>query len=215
MKTRGELKEELLKTIPKGEESKFLAEAENKLSTLQSQLQQLQAKRATIRRGITIRERKLRDWKSKIPRVTDIPSVSSVEKTVHALPPVKCLVIGHVSGDASSILILRRFAPALTGLDGFEKAWVILHASNSKSDDAHFEETVASTQSSSQEMRTCDGSGINFALVGIVASDARSGIVHIESLSISYAHATVLDIKPYLPYCEAWPDQSVETLAPV
>lgn len=214
MKTRVELKEELLKVIPKGEERKYLAEAESKLNTLQSQLQQLQAKRATIRRGITIRERKLRDWKSKIPRATDIPSVSAVKNAVQALPLVKCLAVGHVSNDVSYISISKRFAPALTGLDGFEKVWLILQALNDKDGDTHCEEAISSSQPCQQEKSACHDSNVNFVLVDVVSSDARSGAVHIGNLSITFANAMVLDIKPYLPYCESWPNHSAKGAGP-
>lgn len=188
VKTRGELKQELLTTIPEGEEGKFLLEAEQKLEEMKNRLLELQTQRASTRRGITIRERKLRDWKGKIPRVGDVPDSSEVLKHVKALLPVTCVKIGDIDDNCEILSIGDKYVGALSGLSGFDKMWVILHNKNSTDADETNGEFMPSA-----------------VVVDIVECDEKNGKIKIDGLDQRVGGGVVLDIKPYLPYCEAWP----------
>lgn len=207
MKTRAELKEELLRTIPHGEECKYLAEQEAKLKALQARLQVMQVRRAELRRGITLRERKLRDWKGKIPRLGGIPSASVVASIIQTLPPVMCVAVATIAADAQYVRVSSQFMPALNGLGDFEKVWLILLANAEDSDDSQPEAEL--DQEHLLYRTSNDRRNVYLVVVNVVACDARTGLLRISCLPTAFAGAEVLDIKPYLAYCEAWPKTSI------
>lgn len=219
MQSRQALKEHLKKTIAEGEEIEYLRDAEEELSRLQTNLQQLQERRANLRRQITIRERKLLDWKSKIPRADGaLPSADEVAKTMSTLPSAACHEVARISNVNSengkisaSLSVKSHFRTGLKGLAGFDKAWLVLVNKNMvgelQGDDACGDGIQLP---STQCIPTV--SGIDLVLVDIVNCDERFGmleIVPVQQLSTSsnisptLAESSVIDIKPYLSYCDS------------
>lgn len=177
MKTRSEMKRELQKHIPNGEEHLFLSTQEKRQEELQEELHRLEERRSTIRRAVTIRERKIRDWKGKIPREGDVPDKKSVRSFVGKNKTSISTVIGEVDHNDPSVINIDQFyAPALTGLTDFEKAWVFF---------APKEEKSASME-----------------LVNVISWDRKKLTLRTDRSS-NLSGRKIVDIKPYLPYCEA------------
>lgn len=174
MKTRSELKRELLKHIPDGDEQLFLSKQEKKLAELQEELHKLEEHRSTIRRAVTIRERKIRDWKGKIPRDGDVPKGSFLGEDKASTSTV----IGQVDPNNPSVINIQHFyAPALTGLTDFEKIWIFLAPKD-------------------------DERSVSMKLVNVISWDKKKLTLGIGTLS-DLPGRKIVDIKPYLPYCEA------------
>lgn len=229
MQSRQVLKEHLKKTIAEGAEVEYLREAEDELSRLQTELQQLQERRANLRRQITIRERKLLDWKGKIPRAHGaLPSVVEVAESVSTMPSAACHEIGRISElnsengkTLATLIVTSHFRTGIKGLAGFEKAWVVL--ANKKLEHGEFlhdddnDDDNDSVACGVNEMKPIRGScmpsasGVDLVLVDVVNCDECSGTLIValtepsigRSYSYSLVEATVIDIKPYLSYCDS------------
>lgn len=231
MQSRQVLKEHLKKTIAGGAEVGYLREAEDELSRLQTELQQLQERRANLRRQITIRERKLLDWKGKIPRAHGaLPSVNEVTESVSTMPSAACHEIGRISELNSengkvlaTLTVASHFRTGIKGLAGFEKAWIVLVSKklgrgellcgDDKDDD---KDGVACgvNETKPTRSRSCmpSASGVELILVDIANCDERSGTLIVALIEPSiersyggaaFTEATVIDIKPYLSYCDS------------
>lgn len=188
LKTRADLKLELMRTVPPGEESNVLQQVENQLESSRERLAALRTQRVSIMRQISIRERKLSDWKGKIPR-TEPPSVAAAMKEMRRLGEVPCHAVGKLRADGY-IVVGRDFARALTGVDGFEKVWLVV-------------------QDAEGVVRTGRCVGVDEAvclcLVDVVSCDVKKGLLQVSGIHTSDGtEVTVLDIKPYLSYCESF-----------
>lgn len=171
------MKKELQSRIPNGVEKLFLSTQEQKQDELQEELHKLEERRSTIRRAISIRERKIRDWKGKIPRESAIPENQSMRALLGESKTSKSTIIGEVSqNDASVISILPSYGNALAGLTDFGKAWLFL--------------------------APIDGKNVSMKLVDIVSWDRKQLLLKIRKSS-ELLGRKIVDIKPYLPYCEA------------
>lgn len=183
--SRAQLKAELHESIAKGDEEDVLRLHTTRLRGLQQRLEALQKKRARVRREMTIRERKLRDRKGKVPRMHPGDSPQQAREDVADSGVMNGTMVGCVAADGGSLVVHTAFRRALSDVHGFQKLWLVLMAP------AH---------------------SLVLSLVHVVACDTAAGTVVFDSAD-AISDAAVLDIKPYLPYCEAWPASTAETAA--
>lgn len=209
MKTRADLKRELDATVPIGEETTYLAAATSALETARAELQALREQRVNLMRQISVRERKRQDWKGKIVRGPNAPAISDAIAEVARAGCAQCHCIAGISlAKNHGELWLRfraAFRRALTGVDGFAKLWVIARVAG--------EAPLAHGLCASIDNGGPDNLSVYLWLVDVVAVDVKSGTVQVAGLSFLGSDAdlsqiVVLDVKPYLPYCEAWPDSA-------
>ena len=193
MKTRAELKRELNTTIPEGEELTYLSQVETSLSTARSNLNQLRSQRAKLMRQISVRQRKLHDWKGKIPRSEEVPTVADAKRELQRLNRMPAYRIGTVSSDGNSIHVYKTYKRALRGVDGFSHIWIIYIYDNSTLD------LVSTCMSNSGKHQ------LRLQLCQVRTINEHTGEITLEDTSLP-SSVTVVDIKPYLRYCESWSD---------
>lgn len=208
MKTRADLKRELIATVAPGEEISYLNSATSALEEARVALQSLRDERVRLKRLISIRERKHQDWKGKIPRGDSAPTRDDAQAEVARAGTAPCHRVADVTvggNDGTFELVFRdEFKRGLSGVMGFEKIWVI---------------AVAKGESLFRGGRCMVGNreerdqGLFLWLANVVAVDEKTGIVKIEGVELTEDECKVediaiLDIKPYLPYCEAWPSSN-------
>lgn len=227
MKSRRELKEYLQNSLPPGSESQYLRENEEKLDRLQTELKGLQEQRAQLRRQITIRERKLLDWKSKIPRVGNtLPAICEVADNTESMSDIMCHDVGQLTlsqcfenNRREFILSIRsQFIPGLKRLADFKKIWLVIFSS-SQDIPSHCGESFKTCDDQHCVVLSCQGncfpinSKLSLLLVDLLHCDERTGILRLSPTlscphqsSISPAlmgNVTVVDIKPYISYCDS------------
>lgn len=186
--TRKQLKAELSKAVPPGAEAAVLAEAEADLLAAQAALAALRKERARNERAISVRERKLADWKGKIPFVGE-PSPEAAVVSLQRAGVMPCTPIADVAQspsaeerlDAESTRLVFRpdFRRALTGLAGFSHVWLI----------------------------TSGEGGVRASAHEVRAIDERAGEVIVGGTGVD---GVVVDVKPYLAYCDAGVEGSGE-----
>lgn len=199
-KTRAILKRELSSSIPDGEEASFLASAAAALEESRRQLQKLRAERAALRRQISIRERKRQDWKGKVPRPAGDPGRTEAlaELARCGVASCRCVASIQLRNERSQLRFFDDFKAALSGLAGFAKLWIV---------------AVAPAWVGVEMGRCCGGEerrNVYLWLVDVEAVDVKEGVVQIVGMNFEFGEDAlkeilVLDVKPYLPYCEAWP----------
>lgn len=217
MQSRQALKEHLRRTVPEGAEGEYLREAEEKLRELQAQLQQLQERRGGLRRQITIRERKLVDWKSKIPRAVDVlPPMNEIAECVSTSRAAACHEVARISQvkteegvTTATLSVLTHFKTGLKGLAGFEKAWLVLAIGEA----VHGKMSHDASGNASRHMGpdfSPTSSTVSLVLVDVIDCDEREGKLGIalvptsnDSCGDHSLHGAVIDIKPYINYCDS------------
>lgn len=202
MKTRADLKRELAATVPLGEEEAFLASATMSLEKSRATLQAFRDERVQLKRLISVRERKRQDWKGKVPRGTNAPTITDAHAEVARAGAAPCHSVADVTlaTDGVHLRFQDEFKRALNGVDGFEKIWVVALAPPN----AKFEGGQCVTGA------VGEGQGLYLWLADVVSADDATGVMHVRGLEFvgdegRIGDVTVVDIKPYLPYCEAWP----------
>lgn len=190
LRTRADLKRELCRTIPPGEEQEYLTRVETELSTLQDELSALRTKRASLMRQISVRQRKLVDWKGKVPRTSEA-STKSAQEELQRIGSMQCHRIGKLIS-AHEVHVEKAFASALKGVDGFSRIWMVIAAPRDLLVDG-----------------LCTGCDVYLCVVDVKSCSEKTGKIAIEGLRVKgdvnrLQEATVIDIKPYLSYCEAW-----------
>lgn len=200
MKTRADLKRELAATVPPGQEGAFLVSATSALDEARASLQTLRDERVRLKRLISIRERKHQDWKGKVPRGNAAPTLEDAEAEVARAGAAPCHRVADVALAGDGVVEVRfrdEFKRALNGVDGFEKIWVIALATGQ----AQF--------SGGSCVAGDEGEGLYLWLADVVSADEKTGVVRVRGLGFvgdesRVGEVTVVDVKPYLPYCEAW-----------
>ncbi|CAN8076171.1 unnamed protein product [Agarophyton chilense] len=192
-KTRAQLKRELDETLADGEEHAFLHHVEMQLDQLQSQLRDLSATRAAIMRQISVRERKLNDWKGKIPRTADF-SCSDAQREVQRAGQMPCICVARFR-DPQHIFVEKMFCNALQGVERFSKLWLLM---------------LAPTNLRFRAL--CLGRDVHLCLVQVRACDSKRALLTIDPIPFDgdpnqLAHTIIFDMKPYLSYCEAWTEK--------
>lgn len=181
MKTRADLKRELSVSVAPGAEQGFLASATSELESARALLSSLRSSRAEVRRLISIRERKRQDFKGKVPRRAAATRADAAAEVARA-GAAPCHRVADVARAEGGLELRFRaeFKAALGGVGGFERAWVV---------------AVARGQ-------------VRLWLVEVRGVDERAGVVRLggggAGLAQERGEVAVVDIKPYLPYCEAW-----------
>lgn len=185
MKTRADLKRELSQTIPHGDETAYLSKVEAQLTAARTRLQDLRARRVALSRRISVRERKKQDWKGKIPR-REPPTQQLAISELSRLGSMPTHAVACATDRA--LRFETPFRTALTGVNGFQFVWVLLYA--------HGEEEMCHA--------SCVGC-VMLRLVGVEQCHVKEGLLVVDS---SLPNLPVLDVKPYLSYCEAVSFQS-------
>eukprot|EP00178_Gracilaria_changii_P025108 TRINITY_DN766_c0_g1_i1.p2 TRINITY_DN766_c0_g1~~TRINITY_DN766_c0_g1_i1.p2 ORF type:complete len:229 (-),score=35.58 TRINITY_DN766_c0_g1_i1:4531-5217(-) len=196
LKTRAELKRELNETLASGEEVDFLNGVEKQLDHFHNQLTELNATRATIMRQISVRERKLSDWKGKIPRTGDV-NLREAQRELQRVGRMPCTRIARFR-NAREIVVEKALYNALQGVEGFSKLWLLLLAPTGLRFHA-----------------SCTDNDLCLCLVHVHVCDAKSGVLTIDPMqfegdSNKLDQVSILDMKPYLSYCEAWTERQRE-----
>lgn len=222
LKTRATLKRELMETIPHGSESAYLAKTEEDLLAAQHRLRDLRDEHVRIMRLISVRERKLRDWKGKVPRATDAdPTLADAQVELARAGEMVCHRVASVLGGGRVLKFGAAYAKALDGLGGFAKLWVIMLVPASAASALACGECVPGVSRATREGSTSSRLFLN--VVDVVTCDVAAGVVEMsgliaanvesnfgaEALTKMLNDVVVLDVKPYLSYCEAWPESPI------
>lgn len=195
------MKQQLLSTIAPGDEASLLLDAENRLQKARSELKSLREERSKVNREIAVRRRKLQEWKEKVPRgMEKVPSEGDMRRELERCGEATCRCVARVE-----ILDERRrrlrfgkaYRKGLGGVEGFEKMWVIVQMPDG--------------------IRMCEGelwtgtqqTAVYLCLVDIETVSEREGLVGIRGMEMEgdmgkVEEVSVLDMKPYVPYCDAW-----------
>lgn len=205
IKTRAALKQELSSTVSPGEETSFLASAVSSLEESRRHLQALREERAAIQRQVSIRARKRQDWKGKIPRPSGDPSRSEAIAELKRCSDAWCHRVAsiRVRDGCWQLGFCDEFKAALSGLEGFAKIWIV---------------AVAPKGLEFPAGKCCTGEGsrdVYLWLADVEAVDVKGGVVKIAGMNFEVSgnaleEVLILDVKPYVPYCDAWPSEVKE-----
>lgn len=176
--SRYALKAHWSRTTGEGEEHELLRNTERELGAAKAELEGMIRERNELSREISVRERKLCDWKGKVPRGELEPPTRALERA----SDVSCVCIGVVRGRRMEIE--KRYRRALTGLSGFSHGWVIYLKGGG---DEVIVEGV-------KLERIDEKSGILELSEGLKQAQAETGL-----------EAKIVDLKPYLGYCDSHP----------
>lgn len=113
------MKAHLSRTVPQGEEKEYLEEARRELRLAQEEIARLTKERTKLSREISVRQRKLGDWKGKIPRGDIEPPTRALQRA--GKMPWTCIA----DLDGSSITIRKEYKRAIEGLRGFSHIWIV------------------------------------------------------------------------------------------
>jgi len=177
-KTRIELKQLLSRLTPTGEEQGLLEDAERQLVSVQDEIRALTAHSIAVGRDISVRERKLADWKGKIARENMQPPTRALERAGE----MDWVSIGHFY--ENTLVLHKIYRRSIMGLSGFSHAWLILVASHSNTINIR---TVAVAMEKVEERN------------GLIKFDVKGDF----SAQLGLEDYDIVDIKPYLSYCDA------------
>lgn len=222
--TRATLKREYDRSIPDGEEGAELEQALTSLATARQRLKELRASRVEIARRASEHKRKLHDWKGKVPRAIGepVPDVPDESADMPFVPIARITRATRAARDRGqgALLFDPQYVRAVEGLERFSKAWVIMFA------ESNVDVEMACTNQSLCyparwdtlcPQRDCSCLQVYLVLVDIVERRGRSlkdkdyliinGLDADKILSQNGA-VFVVDVKPYLSYCEAVPSDA-------
>lgn len=176
--TRKQLKAELARTVPPGSEAAVLAEAAADLASAQASLASLRRARARNERAISVRERKLADWKGKIPFAGE-PCADSAATALRRAGVMPCTTVADATAlepggpDGGSRLVFR----------------------------PRFRRALAGLAGFSHVwVITAGEGGVEASAHEVRALEERAGVA---TLAGTLADGDVVDVKPYLAYCDA------------
>lgn len=178
-KTRKELKALLSQVTPAGEEQGVLEDAERQLKAVQDEIKALTARSIAVGRDISVRERKLADWKGKIARENIPPPTRALERAGE----MEWVSIGnlceHGNDNNNNTLVLHKmYRRSMMGLSGFSHAWLILVGRYCKT--------------------------IRTVAVAMKKVEEAAGLIIFDNQAqLDLEDFVIVDIKPYLVYCDA------------
>jgi hypothetical protein len=222
VRTRAVFRREYEEHLAVGGEAKALEEATAGLEAARARLGELRARRVDLVRRTAEHVRKLSDWKGKVPRAlgAGIPAGDAADAAsampckaiavLQAPPPARVDDVDDGGDDDGSdddsggddgrvVLHFRsRYVRALEGLERFAKAWVLLRPSPGA------ELGGRSWNSPSLRLVLVDvierrGRSANNKEFLVVRGGAGQGAAAADALR----DAAVVDVKPYLSYCES------------
>jgi tRNA (Thr-GGU) A37 N-methylase len=214
--TRATLRREYEATVPVGDESALLQSELRVLEDARERLRELRTTRVDLARRAAEHRRKLHDWKGKVPRALGAPPPQECPATAD----MPCVVIaelvrptrlGRENGTAA-LRFLPLYVRAMEGIERFEKAWVVLRAV----EDIH----LAGARNPSLCQPEHPESKLHLVLVDVVERRGRSAVdkeilivngIDADAVLAQNKDVLVVDIKPYLSYCEAFPDEIAST----
>lgn len=206
VRTRGWFRREYESSLAPGEEAAALAAVRAERDAAAARLRALRARRVDLARRSAEHVRKLADWKGKVPRalgaaIPDGPGAAGSG----AMPWVAIAEVRRRGEGELALVFVKRFVRGLEGVERFSKIWVLA-----------VPEVAAVAQSVDGGSDACAGRGWGndafvMVLVDVVGRVGR-GVRDKEVVVVrdgggdaleQLMGATVIDIKPYLSYCEA------------
>lgn len=177
-KTRIELKTLLSQVIPTGEEQRVLDDAQRQLKSSQEEIKLLTARSIAVGRDISVRERKLADWKGKIAREGMRPPTRALERAGE----MDWCSIGNFFENDNTLVLHKMYRRSMMGLSGFSHAWLILVGTERKTT-----RTICTLAVAMEKVEEN---------TGVIKFDMEKNEMEMEECDI-------IDIKPYLAYCDA------------
>lgn len=219
VRTRGAFRMEYEETLAAGAEAAALSAANAELDATRAHLRALRARRVDLVRRTAEHVRKLHDWKGKVPRPLGAPVPAGAPAGAPTGMPytpvayVKERDAREMQGGLLSLVFLKPFVRALEGLERFDKAWVLgqpAAAGGNGSAGVHGGDEGAGVVRSwcnadfvmvlVDELERRGRSAQNKEVV--VVRDGGGDALH-ELLGVA-----VIDVKPYLSYCEAHEEET-------
>lgn len=218
VRTRGSFRREYEASLAPGSEAAALSTVSAELAATRVQLRALRARRVELGRRSAEHVRKLADWKGKVPRALGA-AVPEGPGPVGFMPRVGIAEVRRRGELELGLVFLKRFVRGLEGVERFSKIWVL--AVPGKGDGVVDGDNASTASGSGNGSRRCWGND-DFVMVLVdVVGRVGKGVRDKEVLVVrdgggnaleKLVGATVIDIKPYLRYCEAHPDDSRDLL---
>lgn len=121
---------------------------------------------------------------------------------------------GAAPDSEGTIEVAAEFRAALADLDTFARIWLLFHFDRSHGWAARVKPPRGGPKRGVFATRAPNRpSQIGLTTVELVAVDVPSGIVRVRGIDL-LDETPVLDIKPYLPFTDAWPDAGHGWLEP-
>jgi len=187
-------KKRLEHAVEPGMEAEVAYAANEELQRAVDEVLRLKTRRVEIKQLIAERERKLMDWKSKFPRGQTPKSGGHIDALMRrGMPCVQiCEVALSDNHNQTELCFRSTFARGLMGLSGFSHVWVI--------------SSVEPRRAGAEYLMATDGCSLRLTLAQIVEVDEARARVRLAGYRLVQPDEIVVDIKPYIPYCDAWPD---------
>lgn len=223
IRTRGDFRHEYEVSLAPGDEARVFEDVSVSLDVARQRLRDLRFRRVDVAKRRSEHLRKLSDWKGKIPRNLGAP-IPSRESCFGTGMPCKAIAtfagpIRSWRGNRSRVGIVFRskYVRALYGLDLFDKVWLLFTVSQDGYEEGAIFPRVKGQLGICENLGQQAGSNekqVHLLLVSLLARCGRGSnsndmiIVEAETpgtplADIVHAHAAVIDVKPYLSYCEA------------
>ena len=121
----------------------------------------------------------------------------------------------NAAATAEGVLaILEEYRPALADLDTFERIWLLFLFHRSRGWAPRVRPPRGGPKRGVFATRAPNRpSQIGLTSVRVTAVDVGRGLVHVRGVDL-LDQTPILDIKPYLPSCDAWPDAGHGWLQP-
>jgi tRNA (Thr-GGU) A37 N-methylase len=214
--TRATLRREYEATVPVGDESALLQSELRVLEDARERLRALRTTRVDLARRAAEHRRKLHDWKGKVPRALGAPPPEECPVTadmpcVAIAELVRPTRLGRENGTAA-LRFLPPYVRAMEGIERFEKAWILLRA-------VEYIHLAGARNPSLCQPELLE-SKLHLVLVDVVERRGRSAVdkellivngIDADAVLAQSKDVLVVDIKPYLSYCEAFPDEIAST----
>lgn len=220
--TRGDFRREYEAHLVPGEEASAFRSLSGSLDGARQRLRALRYRRVEVAKRRSEHVRKLSDWKGKVPRSLGAPIPSPKSPGNQYMPFKQIATVvkpKRFSRENECFMGLQfrlRFTRALCGLERFDKAWIIVLSNRGfvgghEADAGDIEEVSGVCHRESTESNQ---KALHLVLVSIVrkcgsgANASNMVVVRAEDgdLSERLLDGVVIDIKPYLSYCEALGD---------
>jgi tRNA (Thr-GGU) A37 N-methylase len=215
--TRATLRREYEQSIPVGEEAEVFLAAATEVDEAVVRLRDLREIRVGLARRASEHRRKLHDWKGKVPREQGTPAPDAARNTQGDMPCVEVARIVRLPRAASSrgdgaLRFLPRYVRALEGVQRFSKVWVVVLSRG----DVDVAEATGRQPAVCQHpsLVTTGQLRVNLVLVDVIERRGPSAVdkdllvingLNSEAILKQEGETFVVDVKPYLSYCEAFP----------
>jgi tRNA (Thr-GGU) A37 N-methylase len=216
--TRATLRRDLEQSIPAGQEAEVFLAASAEVDEAVARLRDLREARVALAKRASEHRRKLHDWKGKIPREQGAPAP---DISISAKGVMPCVTVATIvrppraarSRGEGALLFLPRYKRALDGVQRFSKLWVVVLSRG----DVIFSQATGERPAVCQHpgWAAAEGMRVHLVLVDIVERRGPNAVdkdmlvvngLNSEAIIAQTGETFVIDIKPYLAYCEAFPN---------